>query len=182
METIGYPPYMVVLLTPGRPYLAQIEMNRWEGTRWNACSGFVARDSAGRERLEIHMMPNVALVTIKDPVGQKLYTIDPANQAFVEQPYPPEMQMWSYDAALPPGEKEKQVIEGIECYRYDCPLRVGDGPTKWITDWMSNEVGLMAEEFTSSTGVKGSYKLHHIVLEEPAADLFTVPEGLQRAE
>jgi hypothetical protein len=40
----------------------------------------------------------------------------------------------------------------------------------------------MAEEFVSSTGVKGSYKLHHIVLEEPAADLFAVPEGLQRAE
>jgi len=146
---------MVVLLTPGRPYSAQIEMNRWEGTRWNACSGFIARDGAGRERLEIHMMPNVALVTIKDPVGQKLYTIDPANQAFVEQPYPPEMQMWSYDAALPPGEKEKQVIEGIECYRYDCPLRVEDGPTKWITDWMSNEVGLMAEEIHEFHGREG---------------------------
>ena len=69
------------------------------------------------------------------------------------------------------------MIEGIECFR----IKFGPQPplaersATSGTAWLSPRIGLVAEEFVSGEGDRGSWRLYDINLNEPDPRLFEVP-------
>lgn len=207
----GFPRDLMAAPVSGEPFSAmwtnEIVKTLADGTKVTRHGHhFVARDSAGRERLEIRLSaakdgkPEVKLIFVLDPVahtltswaegsptGQKVATVtkvkDPTGEIKVAQPKPdgrPQPQVTKQD--LGSQQIDGLVTTGEQTTTVVPPGRAGnDQPiTKTYEVWTSGEMKLVLLQKWSDprTGVRTT-QLADFSRTEPTAALFHPPAGYQ---
>src|ERR1700693_2492506 len=112
MDTpISCGPHIGTPLVAGKPFSAKIEITTEQaGSRY---SGFLAQDGFGRSRYVIDFAPELSIITIADPVGEKKYVLNTGTKELKEREYPRARQIWSEMIHESPPLAEKRVLEGV---------------------------------------------------------------------
>jgi hypothetical protein len=182
MKTITYAPYSMIPLVLDHPFTARVELKHEEEGTSVVCGGLMARDGEGRWKYDICLPSGERIVRITDPGAETMYVLDITHHIFLKQPYLRTQQMWVTPNRPPADNVETRLVEGLECYRLETTLMSSEpGETRSVTSWVSPEVGLVAEEFETPSGPRGSWRLFEISLAEPDSNLFEIPPGFQQA-
>lgn len=178
MSVVTHGPHLMTGFVAGLPFSANV-LSEHEGGRTH--TGFLARDSRGREHRRIDLTPGLTMTVITDPIAGKIYSVNSQAGAVSERPwpYPADQQTWNRFPDDPP-DAERREIEGFVCFRLElsphppvpAPLGVS------VIAWVSPRIGLVAEEFVTAEGDHGSWRLHDIDLAEPDPRLFEAPKGI----
>ncbi len=96
-----------------------------------------------------------------------------------EAPYPSEQQIWNWFSDGPP-DAERREVEGLLCFRLELSHHPPGTERSGVSGsaWLSPRIGLVAEEFVTAEGDRGSWRLHDINLTEPGPALFEAPKGI----
>lgn len=167
------PPHIFTGLQAGMPFSAKFS---FEQERARPYTGFRARDSQGREYLRQDLAPGLTIVSISDPIAEKTYFFHSQADKVSEVPYPREKQLWWPQPPDEPPEAERRKIEGIVCFRCDFgPPKESELSGASGIAWLSNRIGLVAEEYVAEDGATGRWQLFDINLNEPEPQFFVAP-------
>lgn len=182
MRVVTPGPHLMTGFVAGLPFSANV-LSEHEGGRTH--TGFLARDSRGREHRRTDLTPGLSMTVITDPIAGKIYIVNSQTGAVSEMPwpYPPGQQIRNGFPDGPP-DAERREVEGFLCFRLELsppvPEPLGVSGPSWVSGpaWVSPRIGLVAEEFVTAEGDHGSWRLHDIDLAEPDPRLFEAPKGI----
>ena len=162
----------------GRPFSANV---LFEHERGRTHTGFLARDSHGRLHRRTDLAPGLSMTVITDPIAGKIYMINSGAGTVNESTYPSEQQSWNWFSDGPP-DAERREVAGFLCFRLELSPHAPGTERFGVSGsaWLSPRIGLVAEEFVTAEGDRGSWRLHDISLDEPDPRLFEAPTAAPR--
>jgi hypothetical protein len=163
------PSFQTNVHAPGRPFEACYRAWRVEAGERRTSTGRLCRDSFGRLRVDVEMHGVLVASVISDPVAYRRSWLNHIEREYGESHLDFDNAVrW----AMPGPGAERRTIHGLECLL----IERGDR----LQAWLSPELDLVVQEHVKDDSGEGIWELYDVVLREPDAKLFDVPEDYRR--